>query len=75
MFNFSSNEYKKQRVIDKVMEERLRKNNKESNYKTDHDIFGTKIINKNNHEPKLYKKTAKEIFESRIDNKMRVRLF
>jgi hypothetical protein len=71
MFNFSSNEYNKQRTKDRVLEERLRKANKVSTYKSDNDIFGLKA-NKPLVEGKFYRKTAKEIYESRIDNKFRV---
>jgi hypothetical protein len=70
MFNFSSNEYKNNRKMERIYEERLRKTNKESNYKSDHDIFGIKY-NKPVQESK-YKRTAREIFESRIDNKIKV---
>jgi hypothetical protein len=73
MFNFSSNEYKMQRTRDRVMEERLRKDNKVSNYKSDNDIFGLKV-NKPIEEGKFYRKTAKEIYESRIDKKFRVKI-
>lgn len=53
------------------MQDRLNKQFKESNYKTDSDIFNIRV-NKNIQNAKYYKKTAKEITESRIDNKNRV---
>ncbi len=71
MMNNTNNDLEKEIKMQKIYDQIWKKDKKESNYKTDNDIFGTKS-NKKLQLVKFYRKTAKEIVESRLDNKLRV---
>ena len=71
LLNNKHNDLEKEIKMQKIYDQIWKKNTKESNYKTDNDIFGNKS-NKDLQLVKFYRKTAKEIVESRIDNKLRV---
>jgi hypothetical protein len=71
--NYAHHEVDKLLNFHKIYNARWKSKGKESNYRQDNDIFNTKM-GKQIKDGKYYKKTAKEVSESRIENKLRVRL-
>jgi hypothetical protein len=75
MLNYNKDDVIKSLKLQKIFNERWKKNNSGVDYRKDNDIFGTRGNDIELMNGDHYKKTAKEIVDKRLDEQFRVKIY